>query len=188
MTSKTISSVTSSTVEQNRAEAIEKSFEKLTHNLEDLTKNYRLLLDCVRKEKDLLIATDITKLTENTLLKEQLLFKIKAIDGLRVNYATEMANALVMESNGVRLLELAQKVGGAKADRLRTLHSTLELIIKRLSELNASNAQYAQSALKTVGSAMDSLKENLMGQKTYQQKGKYQQGPEKSGHLVSKEA
>lgn len=177
-----------STVDQNKNELVDKSFEKLVHNLEDLTKNYRLLLDSVRKEKDLLIAADLTKLNENTLIKEQLLFKIKAIDGLRINYATEMANALSMESNGVRLLELAQKVGGAKADRLRTLHSTLELIIKRLSELNASNAQYAQSALKTVSSAMDSLKENLMGQKTYQNKGKYQQGHDKSGHLVSKEA
>lgn len=180
--------ITASTVEQNKTELVDKSYEKLVHNLEDLTKNYRQLLDCVRKEKDLLIATDLTKLNENTLLKEQLLFKIKAIDGLRINYATEMANTLAMESSGVRLLELAQKVGGVKADRLRTLHSTLELIIKRLSDLNASNAQYAQSALKTVGSAMDSLKENLMGQKTYQNKGKYQQGHDKYGHLVSKEA
>jgi hypothetical protein len=35
---------------------------------------------------------------------------------------------------------------------------------------------------------LDSLKDTFMGQKTYQNKGKYQQGADRSGHLVSKEA
>ncbi len=167
---------------------IEKSFEKLVIHLDELTKNYRQLLDCVRKEKDLLILTDVEKLNENNLLKEQLLFKIKSMDGLRVNYATELSAALGLDTQKIRLLEIAQKIGGPSADQLRVFHSALEMIIKRLTELNQSNAKYAESALKTVNSAMNSFKDTLMGQKSYQNKGKYQQGYDKSGHLVSKKA
>ncbi len=167
---------------------VEKSFEKLVNQLDELTKNYRLLLDCVRKEKELLISTDIEKLNANNLLKEDLLYKIKSLDGLRVNYATELSIALGLDTQKIRLLEIAQKIGGEQADKLRTFHSALELIIKRLTELNQSNAQFAESALKNVNSAMNSFKDTLMGQKTYQNKGKYKQGHEKSGHLVRKEA
>lgn len=166
----------------------EKSFEKLSTHLDELTKNYRQLLDCVRKEKDLLISTDIAKLNENTLLKEQLLLKIKSLDALRVNYATELSLALGLDTQKIRLLEIAQKMGGASGEKLRTFHSALEMIIKRLTELNQINAKYAESALKNVNAAMSSFKDSLMGQKTYQNKGKYKQGPDKSGHIVSKEA
>lgn len=162
--------------------------EKLISNLEDLTKNYRQLLDCVRKEKELLIAANVDALNENNLVKEQLIYKIKSIDGLRVNYATELAISLGMETHQIRLLEMAQKMSGEPANRLRSLHAVLELIIKRLSELNKENANYAQSALNNVHNAMESFKDSLMGQKTYQHKGKYQKGTETSGHLVSKEA
>ena len=167
---------------------IEKSFEKLALHLEELTKHYRQLLDVVRKEKDLLILTDVEKLNENNLLKEQLIFKIKSLDGLRINYSTELSMALGLDTQKIRLLEIAQKMGGPRADKLRTFHSALEMIIKRLTDLNQSNAKYAESALKNVNSAMKSFKETLMGQKTYQNKGKYQQGYETSGHLVRKEA
>lgn len=167
---------------------IEKSFDKLIIHLDELTKNYRQLLDCVRKEKDLLILTNIEKLNENNLLKEQLLFKIKSMDGLRINYATELSVALGLDSQKIRLLEIAQKMGGPQADKLRTFHSALEMIIKRLTELNQSNAKYAESALKNVNNAMNSFKDTLMGQKTYQSKGQYKKGHEKSGHLVSREA
>lgn len=167
---------------------IDKSFEKLSTHLDELTKNYRLLLDVVRKEKDLLILADVEKLNENNLAKEQLLFKIKSLDGLRLNYATELSMALGLDIQKIRLLEIAQKIGGPRADKLRTFHSALEMIIKRLTELNQSNAKYAESALKNVNSAMNSFKDTLMGQKTYQNKGKYQQGHKTSGHLVRKEA
>jgi len=163
-------------------------YENLVTNLDELVKLYRLLLDCVRKEKDLLISTDLEKINENTALKEQIIFKIRSLDGLRVNYATELANLLGADSENVRLLELAQKMGGAQGDKLRLFHSTLELIIKRLSDLNAENSKYAESALKNIDTAMNGFKDTLMGQKTYQNKGKYQQGPDKSGHLVTKEA
>ena len=166
----------------------QRAFEKLVNNLEDLTKQYRTLLDCVRKEKELLIEADIPNLNENNILKEQILMRIRSLDGLRVNYATELAGIVGADIAHPRLLEIAQRLGGAEADRLRTIHSTLELITNRLVQLNKENAEYAENGIKVVGSAMDNLKETLMGQKSYQKKGGYKTGPDKAGHFVSKEA
>jgi flagellar biosynthesis/type III secretory pathway chaperone len=166
----------------------QKAYEKLQNNLEEMTKQYRLLLDCVRKEKEFLLQTKIAELDANNILKEQLLADINATDSLRVTYASELAKILNIDYVEPRLLEIAKHLGGDEGDRLRGIHSTLELITKRLIDLNNDNATYAESALFTVNSAMNNVKESLMGQKTYQKKGKYQQGSDTSGHLVSKEA
>lgn len=164
-------------------------FDKLVNNLEEMTKLYRTLLDTVRKEKDLLIQSDIEKLNESNALKEQTLYKIRSIDGLRMNYASELAQLVGADHREPRLLEIAQRMGGAEADRLRTFHSTLEIITKRVMELNKENAIYAESALKNVHAAMENIKDTFMGnQKTYQKKGIFQQGADKSGHLVRREA
>lgn len=164
------------------------AFDKLVKNLEEITKQYRLLLDSVRTEKELLVKTDLEKLNQNNLVKEQLLFKIKNLDEARVVAASELALQVGANATEPRLLELAQKMGGAEGDRLRSIHSALELISKRLVELNRENESYAAAALNTVNSAMENIKDSLMGKKTYQKKGSYQQGYDKSGHLVSKEA
>ncbi len=164
-------------------------FEKLVHNLEDMTKLYRTLLDAVRKEKELLIKTDVDQLNENNAIKEQMLMKIKSLDALRLNYASELSLLIGADAREPRLLEMAQKMGGAEGDRLRTLHSTLEIITKRVVDINRDNATYAESALKSVNAAMENIKETFMGsQKTYQKKGTYQQGSDKAGHLVRREA
>lgn len=167
----------------------QKAYEKLIQNLDEIVKQYRLLLDSVRKEKELLIKGDIPLLNENNERKEQFIAKIKNLDDNRLMFAADLAQLTGADHLEPRLLELAQKMGGAEGDRLRTLHSTLELIISRLMTLNQENAVYAESALKTVNSALDNIKDTITGgQKTYQKKGQYQQGYDKSGHLISKEA
>lgn len=164
------------------------AFDKMVTNLDEMLKHYRQLLDLVRKEKDLLITSNIEQLNENNSVKEQVIIKIKALDALRMTYASELAHAVSADGVQPRLLEIAQKMGGAEGEKLRTLHAALELVIKRLSEINKGNVVFAESALKTVGSALENFKEALVGQKTYQQKGKYKQGSDTSGHLVKREA
>ena len=166
----------------------QQSYEILLSNLEDMTKQYRLLLDCVRKEKDLLIQNEIEKLIESNLLKEQLINKIAGLDSLRANFASGLAKVLGANAAEPRLLDLAQRLGGAEGDRLRTIHSALQLLTNRLVEINRENALYAETALVTVNAAMENIKEAITGPKTYQKKGNYQQGKDNSGHLVSKEA
>ena len=164
------------------------AYDKLLANLEDMLKQYRQLLDLVRKEKDLLITSNIEQLNENNTQKELAITKIKALDALRMNYASELAHAVQADSVQPRLLEIAQKMGGPEAERLRTLQAALEMVIKRLSEINKNNTVYAESALKTVGTALDKFKDLLTGPKNYQNKGKYKKSSDSSGHLVKKEA
>lgn len=166
----------------------EKAYQKLSTNLEDLIKNYRSLLDLVRKEKDLLISAEIEKLIESNKNKEALLYRLKGLDSGRERYAQEFAHLLGADVKSPRLLEIAQKVGGPTGDKLRNIHSTLDILIKRVSELNKENETYAQSALQNLNGAVGNIKETLSGKKTYEKKGKMAYGPEKSGNFVSKEA
>lgn len=164
------------------------SFEKLVNNLEEMLSQYRLLLDCVRAEKDLLIQSNIEKLNENNKIKEELLSTIKNTESLRILAVKEISQIVGINSVEPRLLEISQKLGGREGEKLKLIHSMLELLTKQLVQMNKDNATYAESALGTVNSAMQNIKEFFMGQKTYQKKGNYQLGFDKSGHFVSKEA
>ncbi len=162
--------------------------EKLISNLEELTKNYRQLLDLVRKEKQILIDANVDLINASNLQKEILIDKIQELDAHRSTYAVEVAEKLNIPKADARLLNIANHLGGSHGDKLRSQHAALEMLLKRTSELNKENATYADAAVQTVGKALDGIRETLMGQKTYQNKGKYQTGADKSGHLVSKEA
>lgn len=168
---------------------VDRAFQKLEANLEELTKIYRALLDIVRKEKEILLKADREALDESNKLKEELLFKLRSQDSLRSRYAMELATLIGADAENPRLLELAQKMAGTKAaDRLRTQHAALDILIKRITEINKDNEEYAKSALNTLNGALDNIKETLSGKKTYEKKGGYKSGPQVSGNFVSKEA
>lgn len=168
---------------------VERAFHKLEANLEELTKIYRSLLDIVRKEKEILLKADRDALDESNKLKEELLFKLRAQDSLRARYATDLATMVGADVENPRLLELAQKLAGTPAaDRLRTQHAALDMLIKRITDINKENEEYTKSALHTLNGALDDIKDTLSGKKTYGGKGQYKQGPQVSGNFVSKEA
>lgn len=168
---------------------VERAFHKLETNLEELTKTYRALLDVVRKEKENLLKADRLALEEGNKLKEDLLFKLRAQDALRSRYAMDLATMIGADVENPRLLELAQKLAGTSAaDRLRTQHSALDLLIKRITDINKENEEYASSALGSLNGALNEVKETLQGKKTYGGKGQYKTGPQVAGNFVSKEA
>lgn len=168
---------------------VERAFQKLETNLEELTKIYRALLDVVRKEKELLLAADREALEENNRIKEDLLFKLRAQDALRSRYAMDLATMVGADVENPRLLELAQKLSGTPAsDRLRTQHAALDMLIKRITDINKENEEYTKSALGTLNGALNDIKDTLTGKKTYGGKGQYKTGPQVAGNFVSKEA
>lgn len=168
---------------------IDRAFQKLEANLDELTKIYRSLLDIVRKEKEILINADREALDESNKLKEDLLFKLRTQDSLRARYAFDLANLIGADTENPRLLELAQKLAGTKAaDRLRNQHAALDILIKRITTLNQENEEYAKSALSTLNGALTDIKDTLSGKKTYGGKGQYKTGPQVAGNFVSKEA
>lgn len=160
---------------------------KLEYNLEEITKLYRQLIDLLRKEKEVLISGDPDRINEVTKGKEFILIRVKALDALRIKYASDLAKHLNLDHEQPRLLEIARKLDGEKGHRLRAIHSALEVMLKRIPELNKENEEYAQTVLEHLNGAMDQLKDQISGQKTYQRKGHVERGPERAGHLVSKE-
>lgn len=174
-------------MEDTRDQRIESARKKLMTNLDDMTKSYRTLLDLVRKEKDFLLQAEIDKLRENNAAKETTLMKLKSLDGARERYAKDLADLVGSDAERPRLLEIAQKMAGPNGDQLRNIHATLELLVRRATEINSENERYAQSALNTLDGAMGDVKETLVGKNTYGQKGKMAYGPEKAGNFVSKE-
>lgn len=172
----------------NDKQIIIAAYQSLVSNLEELAKLYRPLLEVIRKEKNLLINAEIQALDESNKSKEAFLFKIRSLESQREKLAAELGQAMGMTSDHPRLLELAAKIQGPESEKLKAIHSTLELLLSQVSEANKENGIYAESALKTLGGALGEIKDTVSGKKTYERKGKMTQGPDKAGNFVSKEA
>ena len=163
-------------------------FNNLVDSIEQLIKMYRGLLELVRKEKELLITADLQELEESNRTKEVSLGKIKLMEQARMKIARDLSKEVGADVDAPRLLELANHFSDADGSRIRNLHSVLDLLLRRVSDLNKDNEVLAQSALKNVNGAMDSLKENLQDKVTYERKGGMQAQSVSAGQLVRREA
>lgn len=154
--------------------------------LEEEIKIYRTLLDIVRKEKDILISANLDDLNENNRAKEAMLLKIRALEAQRLKNAVEVYQALNLNGEQPRLLEIARHVDDETAEKLRNVHSVLDLLLRRIQEFNRSNEDLVQSALHNVTGAMNAIKSSVQEKPTYQKKGEVE-GHMQSGHLVSRQ-
>jgi flagellar biosynthesis/type III secretory pathway chaperone len=161
--------------------------QNLLNTLEELVRLYRALLETVRREKDILIASNLDDLNDNNRAKEAILIKIQKVDEARGREATELAAELGL-TGAPRLLDISRHVAGEAGDRLRNFHSVLELLLKRVQELNKENETLVQSALQHVTGAMKAIRDGLQEKPTYQRKGEVSNAPAPTGQLVSREA
>jgi hypothetical protein len=159
----------------------------LEQSLEGLIKIYRLLLNVVRKEKEILIATQLEELSQNNKTKEITLMKAREAEEARRKIAFQLAEIEGLDPKATRLLDLARHFGGETGDRFRKLHSVLELLMRRVREHNQYNESLVQSALNTITGAMDNLRDNITGTKTYKKSGTVKNDPAESGQLVRKQ-
>ena len=83
----------------DRTQRIDSSFRKLISNLDEYTKSYRALLEIVRKEKEILISSDLEKLKENNDAKEASLYKMK--DQRSKNFENYLLGFLVESFNSI---------------------------------------------------------------------------------------
>lgn len=160
----------------------------LESSLEDLVKVYRLLLNIVRKEKDILISANLDELAVNNRTKEAALMKAKEIEDFRRLAATELAQSEGLDPDSTRLLDFARHFDGPIGERFRKMHAVLDLLMKRVREHNQYNEVLVGSALNNITGAMDNLRDNLGSGKTYKKSGAVQTGPAESGSFVRKEA
>lgn len=169
--------------------AILEQFNKLVNTLEDQIKVYRNLLDVVRREKEILVSANLDELNENNKSKEAMLLKIRGLETVRIRCASELSTTIGLTTEPPRLLEMANHVPEAMGERLRNLHSVLDLLLKRVQEYNKQNEVLVQSALNNITGAMKAIRDTLQDKPTYQRKGELSQAaPGASGQLVQREA
>lgn len=168
--------------------ASESNLKVLEQSLEDLVKVYRLLLNIVRKEKEILISANLDELAINNRTKEASLMKAKEVEDMRRLSASELALSEGLDPEATRLLDFARHFDGPVGERLRKMHSVLDLLMKRVREHNQYNEVLVGSALNNITGAMDNLRDNLGPGKTYKKSGSAQSIPAGAGQLVSKEA
>ena len=162
------------------------AYKNLEEVLEDEIKVYRALLDLVRREKEVLISAKIEELDENNRSKEAMILKIRALERQREKAAREMALDVGANSENPRLLEIASKILDPEAGRLRSIHSTLDLLIKRIKDFNEGNETLIQNSLKAVNGALGAIRETLQPKATYAPSGEVKK-EQVAGHFVSKE-
>ncbi len=169
-------------------EDFQKNYNQLTNVLEQEVKVYRSLLDIVRKEKEILVSTNLDDLSENNKAKEASLIRLRSLENQRIHFASEVSMALDLDSENPRLLEMAVALGNAEGERLRNLHSVLDLLLKRMHELNKNNESLVNSALNNITGALKAIKNTLDENPTYKKKSVKVEGKAQSGQLVSREA
>jgi flagellar biosynthesis/type III secretory pathway chaperone len=155
--------------------------------LEDQVKVYRHLLEVVRKEKEILVSANLDDLNENNRAKEAMLIKIRALEAQRLKLAAEIYQSLGLGGEQPRLLEIARHVRDDLGEKLRSIHSVLELLLKRVQEYNRQNETLVQSALSHITGAMKEIKSTLQEKPVYKKQGEVE-GHTASGQLVSREA
>lgn len=162
-------------------------YKNLEKSLDDLIKVYRHLLGVVRKERDILVAANLEDLNENNKTKEAMLIKARKLEEGRLKAARELALAEGLDEN-TRLLEFARHINGEPGERLRSLHSVLDLLLKRVKEHNAQNEILVNAALDNITGAMGSIHDLLKEKPTYKKTGNIVSRPSEPGQLVRKEA
>lgn len=168
--------------------AIEVAYNQLVEQLEQEVTLYRTMLDIVRREHDILVEAKLEDLIENNKTKEMLVSKIRAADRVREKRARDLGTILNCKSEPLRLLDLASQLEFKKGDKLRSIHTTLDLLVKRIKEHNEKNEELVGSALKNIQGALENLKQSLEGKETYKQEGQIQKSSPPTGRFVSKEA
>jgi flagellar biosynthesis/type III secretory pathway chaperone len=164
------------------------TYRELVSCLEDLVKIYRSLLEVVRREKEILVESRLDELNENNKTKDALLVRIRTLENSRTKLARDLAVLTSSDVDQPRLLEIAANLPVDRGDRLRNMHSVLELLIRRVSEVNKQNEELVQSALRSITGAMEAIKEGLQPASTYEKKGSMASGKTEGGALVSREA
>ena len=162
-------------------------FTELVDCLEDLVKVYRSLLEIVRREKEILISSKLDDLNENNKSKDATLLRIRSLENNRMKCARDLAADVGADVEQPRLLDIAIHSPMEQSQRLRNLHSVLELLVRRVAEVNKTNEELVQAALNNITGAMEAIRDGLRPRPVYGKQGGISSQRADAGHLVRKE-
>jgi flagellar biosynthesis/type III secretory pathway chaperone len=166
----------------------EECYIELVECLDGLIKIYRALLDVVRREKDILVASRLEELNDVNKSKDAMLVRIRSLENHRMKCARDLASLVGSDVEQPRLLDIATRVDSVRSERLRNLHSALEMLVRRVAEVNKQNEELVQAALTHITGAMETIRDGLKPKPTYARQGSLAQQKADGGQLVSREA
>jgi flagellar biosynthesis/type III secretory pathway chaperone len=179
-------------IDRNKIEhhkSIQKIFQGLESCLGELCDSYKKIISVLEVEKKHLISGSTDEMFLANIEKESLLKKISGIEGLRLGFAASLARSLGLPDSTPKLLDLANALKGQPEELvLRDWYQRISEVIQKVQELNSENEVLVVAALRSVGGALDNIKDSLAGKKTYRRSGQFKSGPEQSGNFISKEA
>ena len=166
-----------------------KDYLNLVEALDQLVTVYRHLLDTVRRENDVLIKAEMSKVPELNEAKEKLVYKVRQLDHQWQQAADTLAAQLGLKESKPTLLGLASVHQGEQATKLEQLHSVLTMLVNRIVEINKNNETLVQAALSHINGAMDSITTTLNENPTYRNSGSMEaENKDAQGRLVQREA
>lgn len=177
----------SDTINTNTETSGEVIYTDLHDCLEHLVKVYRSLLEVVRREKEILVASKLDELNENNKSKDTLLIRIRSLENQRIKCATDLAKHVGADTDQPRLLDIANHCDPKWADPLRNMHSVLELLIKRVADVNKQNEELVQAALSNITGAMEAIRDGLKPKAGYGRQGSTAANAVEGGQLVRRE-
>lgn len=163
------------------------AYPEMVSCLDDLVRIYRSLLEVVRREREILSESRLDELNDNNKTKDALLVRVRTLENSRSKLARDLAAATSTNVDQPRLLEIAANLPIEQGNKLRNMHSVLELLIRRVSEVNKQNEELVQAALRTITGAMAAIKDGLQPATTYEKKGAMTAGKSGDGAFVSRD-
>lgn len=162
-------------------------YDNLMDCLDSLVKVYRSLLEIVRREKEILVSSKLDDLTENNKAKDAMLVRIRSLENTRMRCARDLAQVVNGDVEAPRLLDIAVRMETTRGDKLRNMHSVLDLLVRRVAEVNKQNEDLVKAALSTITGAMEAIRDTLQEKPTYARKGAMAAGQNQGGSLVRKQ-
>jgi len=170
---------------------LEKKVAEIHQILSKLVGHHRQLLDAVRAEREALVNADLKCLQEVVFTKQALIENIRHEESLRLKATAELAMEWKVPFKDLTVSNIVIRVQGKdlkSADQIRSTHTTLALLIQRVTEQNNYNKGLVERSLEHV----HEMKRNAFGEsapkaETYTQQGqRATQSP--AARLISKEA
>lgn len=163
-------------------------FDELVDCLDNLVKVYRSLLEIVRREKEILVASKLDELNENNKSKDAMLIRIRSLENHRMKTARDLAQVVGADVEQPRLLDIAIRCPHPQSEKLRNLHSVLDLLVRRVADVNKQNEELVQAALNNITGAMEAIRDGLKPKPVYGKQGGIAPQKTDGGQLVSREA
>lgn len=150
--------------------------------LRDQLSIYGLLQELLVRERDILIAANLSDLSELQKSKQAFLDRLKVLESERIQCLYAFPQPFPKT-----ISECLPLVPESSRQELVQLRDTLMLAAVQVKELNQGIEALAESALQNVQGVMGGLRDEMKPKKTYQRQGQIAPSEVSSGRLVTKE-